>query len=357
MINVTKPFLPPLEELYEHLKTVWKSGWISNEGSLIRELELKLKDIIGVKHLFICSNGTLPLHMSIRALNLSGEIITTPFSFVATVNSIIWEGCKPVFADISERSPNINPENIEKLINKKTQAIIATHVYGYPCDTNAIERVAKKYNLKVIYDGAHAFGCTYHGKSLLAFGDISTCSFHATKIFQMAEGGCVATNDDEIANRILLFRQHGMIKGNPISVGLNARNSELHAALGLSYLPYTSSIIQSVKEKWEYYKTKITHEHIDFFEILPNTENNYNYFPLLFKTENELLKTLSVFNNHDIFPRRYFYPCLTKLPYIEASSCPIAESTANRVLCLPLYYDLSRESQDLICNLLTKSFE
>src|SRR5690349_23098912 len=209
MINVTKTFLPDFETYSKTLKRSWDKGWITNNGQLVVELEESLKKFLGVKHLFFTNNGTVVLQMALKAYDITGEVITTPFSYVATVNAILWEKCKPVFADIRPDTLCIDASQIERKITEKTQAILATHVYGYPCDIDAIEKIASKYNLKVIYDGAHAFGCRYRGKALLSYGDISTCSFHATKLFHTIEGGCVITESDEIARKLMLYRQFG----------------------------------------------------------------------------------------------------------------------------------------------------
>src|SRR5690606_21285317 len=229
----------------ETLRRAWSTGWITNNGELVQELEERLKAFLGVKHLFYTNNGTIVLQMALKAFNINKEVITTPFSYVATTNSILWEGCKPVFVDIDRKTLCIDSDKIEAAITSDTQAILATHVYGYPCDIEKIQNLAAKYNLHVIYDGAHAFGCNYGGKSLLSFGDISTCSFHATKLFHTVEGGCIIANDDEVANRLMLFRQFGPVYADYFSVGINAKNSEFHAAMGLCVLDDIRKIMQS----------------------------------------------------------------------------------------------------------------
>jgi len=247
MITVTKPFLPDQEQYLNYIKGIWERGWLTNNGPLVQELEEKLKDYLGVKHVIYVNNGTIALQIALKALEQKGEIITTPFSYVATTNSILWEGCTPVFADVKESDFNIDPEKIESLINAKTTGILATHVYGNPCDVDAIEKIARKHNLKVIYDGAHAFGTLYNGKQLLSYGDLVTCSFHATKIFHTIEGGAILTNDDELARKMVLYRQFGHIGDDYFSIGINGKSSEMHAAMGLCLLPLMDRFMEKRK--------------------------------------------------------------------------------------------------------------
>src|SRR4051794_21801553 len=249
MILVTKPFLPPIKEYQEFIDGIWQRQWLTNNGPLVNELELKLKEYLKLKHLLYLSNGTIALQIAIKALDLKGEIITTPFSYVATVSSIAWENCTPVFADIDERSFTINPDEIEKKITEKTCAILATHVYGIPCDVERIEAIAKKNNLYVIYDAAHAFGCIYKGKSLYSYGDISTASFHATKLYHTIEGGAVITSSAELLKKMAYMRNFGHNgPENFFGLGINGKNCEFHAAMGIVNLTYINSIIQKRKE-------------------------------------------------------------------------------------------------------------
>ncbi|MEI8060147.1 MAG: DegT/DnrJ/EryC1/StrS family aminotransferase, partial [Ferruginibacter sp.] len=243
MINVTQPFLPPYEVYEGYLKKIWERKWLTNNGPLVQELEKNLKEYLGVKHLFFTNNGTVALQIAIKALDLKGEVITTPFSYVATTNSILWEGCKPVFADINSADFNIDPSKIVPLINENTTGIMATHVYGNPCDVEAIEKIAKEHNLKVIYDGAHAFGSTLNNKQVLSFGDIATCSFHATKVFHTIEGGCITANDNELFRKLYLYRQFGHEGEDYYDIGINAKASEFHAAMGLCVMDALDEII------------------------------------------------------------------------------------------------------------------
>src|SRR5450432_687455 len=345
MINVTKTFLPPFEEYVEILKRAWDKTWITNNGELSLELEGKLKSYLGVKNLLLYNNGTTVLQMALKALNITREVITTPFSYVATTSAILWEKCIPVFADINPVNFCIDPSAIESVISPRTQAILATHVYGYPCQVEEIGQIANKYNLKVIYDAAHAFGTKINGKSLLNYGDISTCSFHATKVFHTGEGGCIATDSDELAKQLYLFRHFGHIGDEHFSIGINGKNSELHSALGLSNLKYIDRILESRKKQWLYYKGLFKNSTIQTLEISKDVEFNYAYFPAVFSSENELNVVIDRLKSGGVIPRRYFYPALNTLPYVEYQSCPTAEDLAKRVICLPLFYDLSTEDQ------------
>lgn len=348
MINVTKTFLPPFEEYTATLKRAWDKAWITNNGELVQELEAKLKKYLGVKHLLFTNNGTVVLQMALKAYNITKEVITTPFSYVATTNAILWEGCEPVFVDINNRDFCIDADKIEAAITENTEAIMATHVYGLPCDVEKIETIAQKHNLKVIYDGAHAFGCMYKGKSLLSYGDISTCSFHATKIFHTVEGGCIITNDDGIANKLMLYRQFGHVGDDYFSIGINGKNSEFHAAMGLSVLPRINEIILSRKKTSHYYKENLSNK-IKQVPVPGNLEYNFAYFPVLFETEEQLLRVFETLKKNNIFCRRYFYPSLNSLPYHTSDQpCLVSDDIASRVLCLPLFYDLNQADQDSI---------
>jgi len=348
MINVTKTFLPPFEEYTDMLKRAWNNAWITNNGELVQELEEKLKLYLGVKNLLFCNNGTIVLQMALKALGITGEVITTPFSYVATTTAILWEKCTPVFVDIDPNSFCIDPAKIEEAITDRTQAILATHVYGYACDIEAIEAIATKYNLKVIYDAAHAFGTTYKGKSLLSYGDISTCSFHATKLFHTGEGGCIITNNDALSNQLLLYRQFGHLGDEYFSMGINGKNSEFHAAMGLCNLNHIDAIREKRKKQWLYYKDRLSSGDYQLLRIEDDASFNYSYFPIVFGSEEDLLKVVDSLKTKEIYPRRYFYPSLNKLDYVKYQSCPISESIARRVICLPLYYDLKLEQQDKI---------
>jgi dTDP-4-amino-4,6-dideoxygalactose transaminase len=339
-INVTKTFLPEKEAYLKYIDSIWDNVYLTNNGPLLQELEKSVCNFLDARNLLICSNGTIVLQMAIKALGITGEIITTPFSYVATLNAIVWENCKPVFADIDPQTMCISPESIEQCITPNTQAIIATHVFGYSCDVEAIDTIAKKHGLKVIYDAAHCFGSELNGKSLLNYGDISTCSFHATKIFHTVEGGCIVAQDDAVYDVLYKLRQFGHIYDDYYLPGINAKNSEVHAAMGLCVLPHVPEIIAERKRLSALYDSWLPDIQRPKF---PSTgfKYNYGYYPVLLENEAQTLQLKSELEKRNIFPRRYFYPSLNTLPYLkETTSCPVSEDIASKVLCLPLYAGL-----------------
>ena len=354
MIPVTQPFLPPKEDYDLLLQAIWKTSWLTNMGPLSSELEIKLKSHLGLNHLLFVTNGTIALQLAIKALELEGEIITTPFTYVATTSSMVWEGCKPVYVDIDSKSLNIDPSKIEAAITDKTSAIIATHVYGNPCDVISIDKIAKKHNLKVIYDAAHAFGVKVNGKSVFEYGDISTCSTHATKLFHTCEGGFVVTNNKALLKKMAYMRNFGHDGPEAFQgLGINGKNSEFHAAMGLSNMKYIEAIHEKRKSLTERYNENLKHVNVISPSWHKKANNNYAYHPVIFENEQILLKVIKVLNNQEIFGRRYFYPSLAKiLPYTEDQNFKVTEDIASRVFCLPLYYDLSVEEVDLICRLI-----
>lgn len=355
MINVTKPFLPPIEEYNEIVKSIWDRNWLTNNGPVLNELELKLKQYLDIPHLLFVGNGTIALQIAIKALNLQGEIITTPFSYVATTSSIVWENCQPVFVDIEKSSLNINADLIEEKITKKTTAILATHVYGNPCEVEKIRAIADKHNLKVIYDAAHCFGTKYKGRSIFEYGDISTASFHATKLFHTIEGGAVTTPKPELLKKMAHLRNFGHDGPAQFSgVGVNGKNSEFHAAMGVVNIKYVDKILEHRKESYLWYLKKLENLKVSFIEINENAEFNYSYFPIIFPNEEQLLKSIKELQQQYVFPRRYFYPTLNKLPYVKGEKCAIAEKVSTRVLCLPLYYGITKESISMIARILLR---
>lgn len=350
MIEVTRPFLPPIETYEKYLSGIWKRNWLTNNGPLVNELETKLRETLGVKHLLFLSNGTIALQIAIKALKLKGEIITTPFSYVATTSSIVWENCKPVFVDIDPESLNIDPQKIEASITPKTTAILATHVYGNPCDVEAIASIAKRHKLKVIYDAAHCFGTKYKGKSILEYGDISTLSFHATKLFHTVEGGAVVTNNPALNQEMGYLRNFGHDGPDKFQgVGINGKNSEMHAAMGLANLEYLEQILAKRKADHLLYTERLAHLGLDMPKPYAGSEPNYSYYPVLFKSEKDCLAVFEALKQKDIFARRYFYPVLSKLNYVDAIEMPEAEVIAKRILCLPLFYQLKQEELELVC--------
>lgn len=342
MIPVTKPFQPPLEELNVHLQDIWKLGIYTNNGPKLQQLELELKKYLDVPDLLFLTNGTIALQLAIKALDLKGEIITTPFSYVATTSSIIWEGCTPVFVDIDKESFNIDPTLIEAQITSKTSAILATHVFGNPCDIDAIDVIAKKYNLKVIYDGAHAFGVKYKGESIFNFGDITTCSTHATKLFHTIEGGFVVSKDKELMKRISFMRNFGHDGLYDYSeVGINGKNSELHAAVGLVNLRHFQEIKSHRKSICKEYLENLLRDNIFFQKWNKQSTNNHSYFPILLNDIVNVEELILFFNKNDIFPRRYFYPSLNRFELFSIKEkTPISSKVSQQIICLPLYVGL-----------------
>jgi dTDP-4-amino-4,6-dideoxygalactose transaminase len=341
MINVTKTFLPPLSEYTAQLERVWKNEWLTNRGELVRELETKLKDYLAVSDILVMNNGTIPIQIALKLLAKGGEVITTPFSYVATTSAIVWEGCTPVFVDIHPEYLTIDETKIEAAITDKTTCILATHVFGNPCNIEAIEQIATKYNLKVIYDAAHGFGVRYKGKSIFEYGDVSACSFHATKLFHTGEGGAVFCKDENLMHQFFYSHTFGHL--GPIDyygVGINGKISELQAAMGLTVLPYMSKILEERKRVNDIYNARLD-ERIQKLKIRENTKWNYSYYPVIFESEDLLLKVQRKLNEQDVFPRRYFYPSLNNLPYLEYKPMPISENVSKCVLCLPLYLGLS----------------
>jgi dTDP-4-amino-4,6-dideoxygalactose transaminase len=356
MITVTKTFFPPIEEYQLQLLRIWNNQWLTNRGELVLELEEKLKKHLSVTNIIITNNGTIPLQIALKLLGNQGEIITTPFSYVATTASIVWENCTPIFVDIHPEYLTIDETKIEEAITEKTTAILATHVFGNPCNIDAIEAIAKKHNLKVIYDAAHCFGVTYNEKSIFEYGDVSTCSFHATKIFHTGEGGAAFTNDKELQHQ--LFYSHNFGHDGPLQfhgLGINGKISELQAAMGLSVLPHMKDIENARKEIVVFYANNLDFSKLQTIKIRANTSWNYSYYPIIFKTEESLLLINNLLNEKAIFPRRYFYPSLNTLQYVAKSQMPISESISSRILCLPLYVGLSVQELKEITSLINSN--
>jgi dTDP-4-amino-4,6-dideoxygalactose transaminase len=340
MINVTKTFLPPFEDYVRYLEQLWASGWITNNGVLVQELEAKLTEYLGVPYLQYVSNGTIALQIALKALNIMGQVITTPFSYVATTTAILWEKCQPIFVDIEDRTFCIDADKIEAAITPDTQAILAVHVYGYPCDVFKIQALAEKHGLRVIYDGAHAFGVRLNGSSLLNYGDLTTLSFHATKLFHTVEGGAVIAHTPEMAEQIWLRKSFGHCFDDYFIVGINGKNSEFHAAMGLCVLPHVAELIKRRHAISDLYDARLRGVGLRFPIKPEGLDYNYAYYPVLFQSEAQLLRVKASLAEEGVGTRRYFYPVLNKLPYHTGTDCPIAEDISRRVLCLPLYHDL-----------------
>lgn len=356
MIPVTKPFLPPQQIYHSYLDGIWKRQWLTNMGPLASQLEMDLKTFLDLKHLLFVTNGTVALQMAIKALDLKGEIITTPFSFVATTSSIVWEGCTPVFIDIDPDSLNIDAHKIEAAITDETTAILATHVYGNPCEVEKIDSIAKKYNLKVIYDAAHAFGVEVNGKSIFDYGDISICSLHATKLYHSVEGGFVVTQNAHLLKKLASIRNFGISGFDTFDeLGLNGKNSEFHAAMGLANLKYIENIIAKRQALTNRYDQQLQNLKAYRPKWHRDSENKGAYYPLVFESEELMLKIVEHLKAHEIGTRRYFYPSLASaLPYLKPQALEITDEVSKKVLCLPLFYDLTMEEVDMICRVILR---
>ncbi|MCB5161521.1 DegT/DnrJ/EryC1/StrS family aminotransferase [Marinomonas algarum] len=342
MIPVTKAYLPNKEKYQGYVDQIFDSAWLTNNGRLLQTLEQRLKEYLGVKHVICVANGSLALQLSYKALELKGEVITSPFSFAATTSTLAWEGLKPVFADIDPDSFNLGPDNIEALITQETCAIVPVHVFGNPCEVEKIQAIADKYSLKVVYDAAHAFGSQYKGESVLNYGDISTLSFHATKLFHTIEGGAIITNDDALAEKVRRLINFGITSPTTIeSVGTNAKMNEFEAAMGLCVLDDIESIRSERKRVWQTYEKTLSGSGLAFQQWNKEGDNNHAYAPVLFESEAKLLEAEARLKENDILPRRYFYPSLDTLDYLESKQvCDQSRSVASRILCLPIYPSL-----------------
>ena len=356
MIPVTEPFLPPLEEYQERISQIWKRNWLTNDGPLVNELELELKRYLGLEHVLFVSDGTIALQFAIQALGVEGEVITTPFSYVATTSSIVWEGCTPIFVDIEPSTLNIDPKKIESAITEDTSAILATHCFGNPCDIEAIRGIAEEHDLKVIYDAAHCFGTDYKGESVLKYGDISATSFHATKLFHTVEGGAVITQDPDLLEKMAYMRNFGHDgPGEFNGVGINGKNSEMHAAMGLCNLEYIDTILEKRAAQCAYYDELLVDLNVRRPEPISGTEVNHAYYPILFESHEAMKTSKAILEKREISARRYFYPSLTALDYVPDMDTPVSDDVARRILCLPLYHELTKEEQEMIARLLLRN--
>jgi dTDP-4-amino-4,6-dideoxygalactose transaminase len=355
MINVTKTFFPPIEEYSLQVQRIWDNQWLTNRGSLLVELEEKLTDYLSLdqSRIVIMNNGTMPLQIALKILAKGGEVITTPFSYVATTAAIVWENCTPVFVDIHPEYLTIDESKIEAAITDKTTCILATHVFGNPCNIEEIERIGLRYNLKVIYDAAHCFGVEYKGKSIFEYGDISTCSFHATKLFHSGEGGALFTKDPDLFHKC--FYSHNFGHNGPVDfhgLGINGKISELNAAMGLAVLPYMESISEGRAAAVAYYNENLDWNKLQKMQLREGAIWNFSYYPILFNQEEDLLKVQYKLNESQIFPRRYFYPSLNKLHYINPVSMHISETSSGKILCLPLSHEINSVTLRKICDLI-----
>lgn len=364
-ITVTSPLLPDLEEFNKLLKEIWNSKWITNNGQFHKQLERELAEYLNVPYLSLFTNGTLPLITALQALRITGEVITTPYSFVATTHSLWWNGIKPVFVDVDPSNCGIDPSKIEAAITPKTTAIMPVHCYGKPCNIEAIQEIADKYGLKVIYDAAHAFGVEVNGESILNAGDISTLSFHATKVYNTIEGGAMIMKDEQTKKRIDYLKNFGFANETTVvAPGINSKMDEIRAAYGLLNLRQVDSAINARQKVANHYRKALRNiEGISFFDDMPGVRHNYSYFPIFIdagkfgKTRDELYFEMK---NAGILSRRYFYPLISDfstyrgLPSATRENLPNAHRLAETVLCLPMHHELSNDNVEKILKFFQK---
>ena len=353
-INVTKPYLPPKSEYQQQVSEIFDNCILTNQGPKVQELESILKKYLQAENFHYVTNGTIALQLALKALAIeNGEIITTPFSYVATTSSILWERCKPVFVDIEADNFTIDADKIEAAITPRTKAIMAVHVFGYACAIEKIQEIADRHKLKVIYDAAHSFGSRYKGQALSCYGDISTLSFHATKLFHTIEGGACIVKEKAVSERLEMIKRFGHQGDDYYCLGINAKQDEFNAAMGLAIFPHLAEIIEKRKRLSDLYDD-LLRGLVSRPKKQEDLEYNYAYYPVLFKSEDELLQVFDKLNAAEIFPRRYFYPSLNNLPYLqEKQICPVSEDISRRVACLPLYYSLCDEDVRRICEVLS----
>jgi len=361
-IYVTQPFLPPLEDFIPYLEKIWENKWLTNGGPFHQELEKKLADYLGVEYLSLFSNGTIALVTALQALQISGEVITTPFSFVATSHSLIWNGITPVFVDIDYSTFNLNPDKIEAAITKNTSAILPVHVYGRPCDVDKIQCIAAKHGLKIIYDAAHAFGVRYKNNSILKYGDLSILSFHATKVFNTFEGGAIICPDAATKNHIDNLKNFGFVdEVTVVAPGINGKMNEVQSAFGLLQLEHIDDAIEKRRSIDRLYREKLSHVKGISFPDLPNdVTSNYSYFPIIVEPDYELSRDelYDKLRQEGIYARRYFYPLISDLPIYQhypsalADNLPEASSVSSKVLCLPMYSQLLLEDVNSIISII-----
>jgi len=362
-ITVTSPLIPPLEEFIPYLEDIWERKWLTNNGHYHQELEKALSEYLGVEYLSLFTNGTLPLITALQALRITGEVITTPYSFVATTHSLWWNGIKPVFVDIDPRTCNIDPAKIEAAITPRTTAIMPVHVYGTPCDTEKIQAIADKYGLKVIYDAAHAFGVKKNGESILKAGDMSTLSFHATKTYNTIEGGALICKDAETKQRIDYLKNFGFAdETTVVAPGINGKMDEVRAAYGLLELKHVDTAINTRRKISEQYREELRSiSGISFLEEVSGVQHNYSYFPIFVDEERYGMSRDALYEkmkSNGVYGRRYFYPLISEfsaykgLESSKTENLPNANNTASQVICLPLHHDLTNEDIKKIINVI-----
>lgn len=353
-VYVTRPYLPPLEEVIQKIGRIYERAVLTNGGPEEEEFECRVKAFLDVPYFTYVTNGTIALQLAIRALGLEpGEIVTTPFTYVATTSAILWEGFNPIYADIDPDTFNIDPERVERAITPRTRAILPVHVFGHPCDTDAIDDIASRHSLPVIYDAAHAFGVRKNGRAIASYGTLSTFSFHSTKTFHTLEGGGCATDKPDLAMRIERLKRFGHEGDDHHHLGINAKQDEINAAFGNLNLDHLEDIFPPRKRAWELYERRLG-DKFRTRRIDAGVDYNYAYFPVLFENEEQALRIISKLNDEDIYPRRYFYPSLTGIGYISSLSgqqnqCAFSDDISRRILCLPLWSAIDEELIERIC--------
>ncbi len=358
LINVTKTYLPPFDDFVSYLRDIWQSGIVTNHGPLLEKLEHQICDYLGARHVFLISSGTLALQIAIKALDLHAEVVTTPFSYVATTSSLVWENCRPVYADIEPDSLCIDPDLVDQACSVATTAILATHVYGNACAIERLEETARRRRIPLIFDAAHTFGASYRNRGLSTYGDVSILSFHATKLFHTGEGGALVTSSDPLAKRIASLRNFGHRGHEEFwGLGINGKMSELHAAMGLAVLPHIREVIADRRARAARYDKLLSGLGVRSIAWAPELSPNFAYYPVLFPDEATLLRARDGMNAADIYPRRYFYPSLNTLPYIETCSMPVAEDASRRVLCLPMGHDVDAPVQAIVAERIGSAFD
>ena len=365
LITVTSPLLPPLEEFIPYLQEIWDSKWITNNGQFHRQLEQALADYLGVKYVSLFTNGTLPLITALQALHITGEVITTPYSFVATTHALWWNGIKPVFVDIDPETCNLDPNKIEAAITEKTTAIMPVHCYGMPCDTERIQAIADQYGLKVIYDAAHTFGVRVNGESIMKSGDMSTLSFHATKVYNTVEGGALVCHDEETKKQIDFLKNFGFAgETEVVAPGINSKMDEIRSAYGLLNLKQVDQAIEARGKVADYYRQALRPvKGVKVFEDMPGVRHNYSYFPILINAEEYGMTRDELYfkmKDDNVLGRRYFYPLISTfdtykgLESSNPANLPVATRVADEVICLPMYYGLTDRDLERVVNCIVK---
>lgn len=355
---VTRATLPPLESYLEKIREIFSCRYLTNNGDNVRELEQRLTSFLEVPHLALCTNGTLALQLALRLLGLNGKpVVTTPFSYVATVSSLLWEGCEPIFADIDPHTLCLSPAAVEACLEERPDAagVLPVHVYGNACDVVALEEICRRRGVALLYDAAHAFGCRMHDRGLLSWGDAAAGSFHATKLFHTVEGGCVVCRSNADMEQLSLLRAFGHKGDDFICLGINAKMSEVHAAMGLCMLPLLPDLIRRRAELCAAYDALLDAPRFGLSKPAraPELEWNYAYYPVIFPDHAAMMRCLAALAREQIYPRRYFYPSLNTLPYVNPVSCPVSEDVVQRVACLPLWPDMGMETLERVASVMT----